>query len=167
MYLFFFLHLAFWDVWRISNSCSVLAHMNVSRRRIFIRTDCWKNENLEPRLLKNAGFLKLRYTYRNVFIILAVSSQDQISHSFMHLLSDAFWRAQQMCSIAPPDLRKCPISQKDTESRAAVRLPWIQSSLENHDLDDCALFGPGSGNQWDTVQLYCTRSAQGLLRQTT
>lgn len=81
-----------------SNSCSVLAHMNVSKKGIFISTDYWKNENLKAQSVfwaliiikaKNAGFLRLWYTYRNVFIILAVwiSSQDQTAHSFRNLWS--------------------------------------------------------------------------------
>ncbi len=40
----------FGDGWRICNSCSVLAHINVSNKGIFISTDYRKNENWKPRL---------------------------------------------------------------------------------------------------------------------
>lgn len=48
--MYVLLHLVFWYVWRISNSCSVLAHMNISNKGIFISTDQWKTENCKPRL---------------------------------------------------------------------------------------------------------------------
>lgn len=76
---------------------------------------------------KNAGFLKLRYTYRNIFSILAVWTK---LHTLVWFFCQhAFECAKQMCYTAPPNLRKCLISQNNWKQRCALFWYWIWNSM--------------------------------------